>query len=287
MLYTIIIEIMATIELENNEPSKETKGYILSSFILIIVFIGVSLIGYFLNLIDIFILTALFLLFFILTIIIILYSKHLETVSVEKLGHKFRKYSHLAGGVIMILFCIYSEKMLAWISFTFFIIFCLHEFFYVKMKIYSIFTKALIFIGRLERNRDELEYDSRPFYPTLLVLAAISIIGFLGQMVAIAAVIAFALGDSFSTIVGEKWGRHKLPYNKTKSVEGTLIFFATSFLGIFITYLVAGQLAWIPALIAGFVGCSIESFIPKKFWLDDNFAVPVSVGLVLYIVEII
>ena len=125
-----------------------------------------------------------------------------------------------------------------------------------------------------------------PFYPTLWVLAGISIIGFLGQNIALSAIIAFALGDSLSAIIGERFGRRKLPYNRTKSFLGSFAFFGATFLGVFCVYFPTATLAWVPALIAAGVGAIIESVIPTNFWLDDNFVVPVGVGLVLYFTQI-
>jgi dolichol kinase len=266
---------------------KRTKWFFISSFIIILVFVGISYLGYFLNILNLGYFVAITIIFFLLTAIIIGFSDRLETVQVEKWGNKFRKFSHLFGGVVLITFCLYDVRVLSWFSLSFFILFLLHEIFYVKFKITGIYTKTLIFIGRLERNQNSHPDDPKLFYPTLLVLGAVAIIGLFGQMIAIATVITFAFGDSFSAIVGERLGKHKLPYNKTKSIEGTLAFFAASFLGVFIAYVVAGMVAWPFALISGVIGAGIESVIPTSFWLDDNAAVPVGVGVALYVASII
>ena len=275
-----------TTEVENDESSEKSKGYYLSSLLIIGIFVGVILLGYILDFLNWFSFITLFVLFFAFTAIIIAYSDRLETVSVEKWGKKFRKYSHLTGGVVMICFCILSPITLAWICLSFFIMFLIHEIFYVKLHISGIYTKTLIFVGRLERKNNESSESPKTFYPTLMVFAAIAIIALLGQMVAIAAVITFAFGDSFSAIVGERFGKYKLPYNKTKSILGTIVFFVTSFIAVAITYFVAGQSPWVPALIAASVGSIVESVIPTNFWLDDNLAVPVSVAIVLFLVQI-
>ncbi|MHA1650162.1 MAG: hypothetical protein ACTSYB_08205 [Candidatus Helarchaeota archaeon] len=267
--------------------SKRTKGYILSSLLIIVVFVAMNIVGFFLNVMDIIGLSILFFIFIILTLSIIAYSDRLETISVEKWGRIFRKYSHLTGGIVMIGFAILSPIELSWICFNFFIMFLLHEIFYVKLNISGIYTKTLIFIGRLERNNNNNPQNPKLFFPTLWLLGAISIIGLFGQLITIAAIITFALGDSLSTIIGERIGHHKLPYNKTKSIEGSLVFFTISFLGVLCAYHLANQTAWIPALVAGLSGCLIESVIPSKFWLDDNFAVPVSVGSLLFLVQMI
>ena len=236
---------------------------------------------------DFLVLFVLFVLFFISNVLIISYSHQLESVSIEKWGHRFRKYSHLVGGFVMLLFAVLSTIQLSWICFSIFVCFVIHEYFYVKQHIFSIYTTTLIFIGRLDRRYDPESSSPKPFYPTLWLLAGIAIIGLFGKFVAIAAILTFALGDGFSTIVGKRIGKHKLPYNKTKSIEGSIVFFLASFLGVFGIYILAGYWHWLPALVSALVGSVIESAIPSNFWLDDNFAVPVGVGVVLYFTKIL
>lgn len=278
-----------------------TKGSILSSLLIVLVFIGINCLGYVLNVMNEFVLFVLFSIYFIVNIIIILFSSRLDTVPIEKWGKTFRKYSHLAGGLVALLFGVFGLTILAWISFSILIAFLIHEYFYVKKGIYGMYTKTLIFVGRLDRRYDPNSPNNpKPFYPTMWLLAAISIIGLfvyiheefftallpMAIIAAMGAVITFTFGDSFSTMVGERFGNHKLPYNKSKSIEGTLTFFGTSFIGIYIVFLMTGSFQWIPALIAALVGSIAESLIPTNHWLDDNFVVPISVTVVLYLIQL-
>jgi dolichol kinase len=280
-----------TLELKPDERilllSEKTKAYVLSSLLIIIVFLLVNLLGLLLTFMNFFTIVLLFTMFFISTGIIILYSDRLETVSIEKWGKTFRKYSHLAGGVVMIFFCIISPIQLSWICFSLFVVFSIHEYFYVRRNTPGIYTRTLIFIGRMDRkSNSETTAKPKPFLPTLWVLAAIAIIGLFGENIALSAIIAFALGDSLSAIIGERFGRHKLIYNRTKSLEGSLAFFGVTFIGVYCVYYLVGITAWIPALIAASVGTLIESLIPTSHWLDDNFIVPVGVGFVLFFTQI-
>ena len=280
-----------TVELKSEEApvflSIKTKASILSSLLIVIVFMIINLIGFLLSFLNLLIIIILFAMFFISTGIIIIYSNRLETVSIEKWGKTFRKYSHLAGGLVMIFFCALSSTQLSWICFSMFLCFLIHEYFYVKRNTAGIFTRTLIFIGRMDRkSNSEHPEKPKPFYPTLWILAGISIIGLFGQNIALSAIIAFALGDSLSAIFGERFGHHKLFYNKTKSIEGSLAFFFSTFLGVFVIYFLISPIAWVPALIAAGVGAVIESAIPTNYWLDDNFVVPFGVGLVLFFTRI-
>jgi len=268
--------------------SARTKAPVLSSFLIIIAFLLVNIIGFSLGQISLFTIILLFMMFFISTGIVIIYSNRLETVSIEKWGKTFRKYSHLTGGIVMFFFSIPSSTQLSWICFSLFVAFFIHEYFYVKSNVFGIYTRALIFLGRMDQKTNSSTPEKhKPFLPTLWVLAAISIIGLFGKDIALSAIIAFALGDSLSAIIGERFGRHKLLYNKTKSFEGSLTFFVVTFIGVYCVYFFGGGSAWIPALIAASVGAVIESLIPTNHWLDDNFIVPVAVGFILYFTQML
>ena len=82
-----------------------------------------------------------------------------------------------------------------------------------------------------------------------------------------------AVGDSFSTIIGIHWGRHKTRINPPKSWEGT-------FGGVFASFLACLVFTNpLMALIAAIVGMSIE-LLPIQ--VNDNVLIPLSVGFVLW-----
>ena len=96
-----------------------------------------------------------------------------------------------------------------------------------------------------------------------------------------ASVAIVALGDSVATIVGVLIGKHKLPYSKSKTLEGTLSGFVAAFFGaaLFVTSF--------QAFLGAFGGMLIESAINLQkvkeaslkgmvnFFLNDNFLIPV------------
>jgi dolichol kinase len=84
---------------------------------------------------------------------------------------------------------------------------------------------------------------------------------------AVSAIMMLAIADGLSTIVGS-YGKHPLPYNCKKSIEGTLAFFASGLL----TYFLIGPVALPLALFAA----AVESLdLP----IDDNLSVPVACAL--------
>jgi len=109
---------------------------------------------------------------------------------------------------------------------------------------------------------------------TTYLLSMLIIAFFFNLQIFRAASLLLAIGDSASTIFGIRFGRHKLPYNKKKSIEGSLAGFAAALVS---TSLV---LNFPLAAIASAVGMLVES-LPWK--LDDNLTVPIATALVLWL----
>jgi dolichol kinase len=99
-----------------------------------------------------------------------------------------------------------------------------------------------------------------------LALGALIGMAFLVMPYIIVVFAALFVGDSAATITGVTFGGTKLPYNKTKSVIGTTVYFVTAFA---ISFIAVGWIALPLALVAA----AIES-LPLK--LDDNFTVSIA-----------
>jgi dolichol kinase len=98
-------------------------------------------------------------------------------------------------------------------------------------------------------------------------------------------ILVLALGDSMSTLAGKKLGRRKLPYNREKSVEGSLIGAGYAFLGVLLYLSIfhgvgLGHTVKL-ALAAAAVGMFVES-LPLK--VDDNFLIPLASSAAVYAV---
>lgn len=144
-------------------------------------------------------------------------------------------------------------------------------------------TKSLLgfrnFVYKFEKRK-----DSRPFKGAYWFYIGCGIsFALFPKNIASAASAILAVGDSFSTIIGIHFGRHKIINNK--SAEGTLAFFITAFL--------ASLLFVNP--VASFIGSAaaavVELITPPKLskrshWiLDDNLLIPITSGfgiLLLY-----
>ena len=95
-------------------------------------------------------------------------------------------------------------------------------------------------------------------------------------LIAAASVVAFLIGDAFSTIGGNFLGRHHYPFNPQKTLEGTLIGFSFAF---FVLLLIVSPVS---ALLTAVIAAVIE-LLPLR--LDDNIAVPLITATILTIFQ--
>jgi dolichol kinase len=200
-------------------------------------------------------------------------------------GELERQLIHLATGIILIIFIWAAGDR----ALTLLLILTL---FYVIMSAVILTnrlpTSIFTFLCRWGRPSKQ----TIPFKGTILLLCGITLSFVLfPKDIVYASVAIVAFGDSIATAVGVLAGKHKLPYSNQKSIEGTVsgiivAFFASSF---FVTP--------VQALIGSTGGMLLESVIDLqtirefnsqtvfKFFLNDNFLIPVFSGLLMFIVE--
>lgn len=87
-----------------------------------------------------------------------------------------------------------------------------------------------------------------------------------------ATIIILALGDSVSTLIGKNFGEHKIPYNKMKSLEGSVAGFVFALLG-------AQIFVGLPLAILGAITAMLTESLPIN--IDDNITIPVLSGLAM------
>ncbi|BCS91251.1 MAG: putative tripartite tricarboxylate transporter TctB protein [Candidatus Micrarchaeota archaeon] len=122
-----------------------------------------------------------------------------------------------------------------------------------------------------------LERDVRIFgVGAIYLFASILLIDSIFNSNAVAyAIFILFISDSLATIVGISVGRRKLPYNKRKSIEGSLAFLISAF----IISLAFMNLYY--SLIASLVLAFIESINIK---VDDNLLIPIAAAILLTII---
>lgn len=99
-------------------------------------------------------------------------------------------------------------------------------------------------------------------FPKLLTVTAFSIL---------------IISDSSSALIGRRFGKKRFLH---KSVEGALAFFLTAALVVFLTPKMEGlPLEYIIGIVAAAVGAIVESLSTV---VDDNIAVPLTIGAVMW-----
>jgi phytol kinase len=91
---------------------------------------------------------------------------------------------------------------------------------------------------------------------------------------AIASIMILALGDGFATYVGTIYGRHKLPWNNRKTIEGSIGFAAGAMCALLVLPL---TITVIVVLLA-----TVVETLPIR--LNDNITLPVVSSLIYYFV---
>ena len=131
--------------------------------------------------------------------------------------------------------------------------------------------------NRLARLTHSLERPSTPLGVGAIWFAAGTLIALgLVHSTDVLAVILFAvtIGDPTATMIGSRLGSHKLPFNHKKSLAGFLgiLSFSSAF-----GYLLLG----IDGIVLGVVSALVESL--SYYPLDDNFMIPVVMGIVAFL----
>jgi phytol kinase len=118
---------------------------------------------------------------------------------------------------------------------------------------------------------------------SLLLFVFWGLLGQEWQYVAVAAVMAWGLGDAAAALVGRAFGRHRIRHpwiEGTKTMEGTQAMFVTAGLAIFFTLLIYAGQPWLLSLaIALLVApvCAIVELFSNRGM--DTLTVPITAGL--------
>lgn len=166
--------------------------------------------------------------------------------------------------------------------------------FYVTISIIILSNKIPLSLSAFLCRWGRPSKQTIPLKGTILLFCGI-IVSFIlfPENIVYASIAVVAFGDSIATAVGVLIGTHKLPYSEKKTVEGTLS-------GIIAAFLAASFfVSPFQALIGAVGGMLLESIIDLqtitevnsqiifKFFLNDNFLIPIFSGLLMFLLEII
>ncbi|KAL4610100.1 hypothetical protein ACB092_08G027900 [Castanea dentata] len=146
-------------------------------------------------------------------------------------------------------------------------------------------------VKSMSRNGDHRELLRGPlYYATTITLACI--IYWRTSPIGIAAICNLCAGDGFADIIGRRFGSHKIPYNRNKSLIGSIAMASAGFLasiGYMYYFSSFGFLQERWEMVLGFLVVSLASALveslPISSELDDNLTVPLTsilVGILVF-----
>jgi len=177
----------------------------------------------------------------------------------HNLSFYMRKLIHLSGIIIILLSLSLETKYV----FGFMLFLTLMFFVSEILRIRKIHLPVIHEITNFCKKREEKGFLIEVFFFSL----SITLLLLLPSKMFLIGSLPLIIGDSFAGIVGYTFGKHKLSYNKNKTIEGSLAFFASTF----IAYLIFFDLK--TSLILSVFSTLLESLL-KKY---ENLLLPFSV----------
>lgn len=181
-----------------------------------------------------------------------------------------RELIHTTGLLVPFL-CIYlfNNLIVAMLLFIVVLIYSASE----LLRIFGINVPIISTITLWAADRSELqEFNMAPIFHALGI--AFTLLLFPTQ-IGYAAIAVLTLGDSSASIFGKRFGHRKMPFNRRKSIEGSIMGLIIAFLGalLFVDPLTA--------IIGAGAGLLIEAF-PSP--IDDNLTIPLVAGMAMYFI---
>ncbi len=191
-----------------------------------------------------------------------------------------RKSIHLMSLSIPISYIFLTKETMLYIFIPFAIAITLFDILSQRVKF---FTKLLLtFFGKMLRPH-ELRGEGRFNGATWVIISAAICVAIFPKVIMITGFTILIISDIFAALIGRKYGKRPL---FDKSWEGTTSFIISAMLIVFLyftvfslpnSYLIAGVVA---AIVGGFVEA-----VSNVVKVDDNFSIPISVGVVMLIFE--
>ena len=173
-------------------------------------------------------------------------------------------------GLFVPFVCIYlfNNLVVAMLLFLAVVIYSASE----MLRIYGTNVPLISTITLWAADRSELqEFNTAPIFHALGI--ALSLLLFPSN-IGYAAIAVLTLGDSSASLIGKRYGKTRIPFNRGKSVEGSLVGMIFAFLGAMLF------VDPITAIIGAVVGMFIEA-LPLP--IDDNLLMPLAAGLLMYL----
>lgn len=133
--------------------------------------------------------------------------------------------------------------------------------------------------GFMMRNHEKDSKKKNLSGATYVLISAVLVIFLFPKIFAIAGFAVLIVGDMAAALIGRRFGRTKFLF---KSLEGTLAFFVFSCAVILFTPKISGSFyEYLIGFIAVGIGALAENI--SGSWADDNVTIPVSIGIVMWL----
>lgn len=180
----------------------------------------------------------------------------------------FRKSIHIGGVLVPVIAVLLDVLVAASIVAALMIAYLISERMRLRGKCIPYVTKITELATRYNVESQHKMIMS-PLYLAIGILASLLVFP---EPISYAAIIVLALGDGFASLVGKKYGRHKIP-KTCKTIEGSLTCIVCALAGA--VFFVSPSLA----LIAAATGTLIE-ILPLP--INDNISVPLGAGAITW-----
>ncbi len=191
-----------------------------------------------------------------------------------------RKLWHITPGVLGAPIILFTPKwitlMVVWILALIYALqhFKLRRGWRIRVPIAEISYKQMARKDELEGNH---YLGSFLFWITMALICTI-----FPKLVALSALWVSTVGDCFNAIVGQLIGGPRIPWNKGKTVIGSLTMFILAFLMLILSHLAVGMDYDVEFLgVVALIAALIESFPIYSAW--DEFTVPMATALMLWL----
>lgn len=119
---------------------------------------------------------------------------------------------------------------------------------------------------------------------TYVLMSALICVIILPKVIFITAFTILIISDSMAALIGRRFGKRKF---LSKSFEGTLAFFISATIVVFLTPKAEDgiMMQYLIGIIAAFIGAIVENI--SFGFADDNLSIPISIGLTMWLLYIL
>jgi len=192
-----------------------------------------------------------------------------------------RKALHLTGLTVPLSYLIFGREVtLTFVAITLVLFLILEPFRIVEHLRDRVKEKLGLYVNIIEKVEREIETIAREHEKRgigahiYFTLAALIIICFFPEDIAIGSIAVATLGDAIAAIIGKPFGKHR--FKNGKSIEGSLAYFLTALL------ILTPLMGFFHAIIGALAGTLAEFYeLPP----DDNFSNQLAIAITLYVLR--